>query len=126
MNEQPLSEPAFLILTALAAGPQHGYAMIDDVRRISDGAVRLHAGTLYAVLDRLRTAGLVVVDREEVVQSRLRRYYRLTDAGAHRLAAESARLRRHAEAAGQRLRGLGLALGERRRASVRLAAGGPA
>jgi DNA-binding PadR family transcriptional regulator len=38
-------------------------------------------GTLYAVLDRLREAGLIVVDREEIVESRLRRYYALTDAG---------------------------------------------
>jgi DNA-binding PadR family transcriptional regulator len=123
VSEQPLSEPAFLILTALAAGPQHGYAVIEDVRRISEGAVRLHAGTLYTVLDRLRTNGLVVVDREEVVQSRLRRYYRITEPGAHRLAAESARLRRHAEAAGQRLRGLGLALHEPRRACIGFAGG---
>lgn len=109
MTDPPLREPAFLVLTALAAQPQHGYAMIEDVRRISAGQVRLHAGTLYAVLDRLRTAGLVEVDREEVVQSRLRRYYRLTDQGARRLAVEAERLRRHAEAAGQRLRRLGLA-----------------
>jgi DNA-binding PadR family transcriptional regulator len=106
MTEAPLREPAFLILTSLAAGPQHGYAVIEDVARISDGEVRLHAGTLYAVLDRLRTAGLVEVEREEVVQSRLRRYYRITAVGAQRLAAETERLRRHAEAAGRRLRKL--------------------
>jgi len=109
MTDAPLREPAFLVLTALAAQPQHGYAMIADVHRISDGKVRLHAGTLYAVLDRLRGEGLVEIDREEVVQSRLRRYYRLTEQGARRLAAEAERLRRHAETAGQRLRRLGLA-----------------
>ncbi|OLB77102.1 MAG: PadR family transcriptional regulator [Actinobacteria bacterium 13_2_20CM_2_71_6] len=104
MTETPLREPAFLVLTSLAARPQHGYAVIEDVARISDGQVRLHAGTLYAVLDRLRTAGLVEVEREEIVQSRLRRYYRLTGLGAQRLATETERLRRHAQAAGQRLR----------------------
>ena len=80
--------------------------MIEDVARISGGEVRLHAGTLYAVLDRLRTAGLVEIEREEVVQSRLRRYYRITALGAQRLTAETERLRRHAEAAGRRLRKL--------------------
>lgn len=104
MSEDSLGEPAFLILTALAAEPRHGYAVIEDVRRISDGHVRLRTGTLYAALDRMRTAGLIEVDREEIVQSRLRRYYRLTERGAQRLAAETARLRRHAKAAGRRLR----------------------
>ena len=67
----------------------HGYALVEDVLRLSDGQVRLHTGTLYGVLDRLREAGLVIVDHEEIVESRLRRYYALTDAGIARLAAES-------------------------------------
>jgi DNA-binding PadR family transcriptional regulator len=102
-----VTEIPFLVLTSLAAGPQHGYAVLEDVARISDGDVRLHAGTLYAVLDRLRSAGLVEVEREEIVQSRLRRYYRLTGLGAQRLADETERLRRHAQAASRRLRKLG-------------------
>jgi DNA-binding PadR family transcriptional regulator len=103
MAGNPLSEPAFLVLTALADQPQHGYAVIEDVKRISQGEVALYTGTLYAVLDRLRAAGLLEVDREEVVQSRLRRYYRLTGSGQERLASETARLQRHAEAATTRL-----------------------
>ena len=109
MTDTPLTEPAFLILTALAGEPLHGYGMIEEVKRVSEGAVKLHAGTLYTVLDRLSKDGLVEVDREEIVQSRLRRYYRLTGAGAQRLAAESARLARHAIAANKRLRRQGLA-----------------
>lgn len=100
-----MGEPAFLILTALAAEPKHGYAVIEDVREISGGQVRLHTGTLYSVLDRLRESGLIEVDREEIVQSRLRRYYRLTGAGRERLAVETARLRRNADAAAARLAG---------------------
>jgi DNA-binding PadR family transcriptional regulator len=103
MAETALSETAYLVLTALAEQPQHGYAVIEEVRRISEGEVALHTGTLYAVLDRLRTAQLIEVEREEVVQSRLRRYYRLTGAGQQRLAAETARLQRHAAAADARL-----------------------
>ncbi|MEV4539445.1 helix-turn-helix transcriptional regulator [Asanoa sp. NPDC049518] len=103
-----MTEPTFLILTALAATPQHGYGVVEDVLRISDGRVRLRAGTLYGVLDRLRTEGLIEVDHEEVVQSRLRRYYRLTGVGAQALAEETARLRRNATAAATRLRRSGL------------------
>ncbi|MGW4461754.1 PadR family transcriptional regulator [Micromonospora sp. NPDC004704] len=104
MSSPPLTEPTFLILTALAETPQHGYGVIGDVLEISDGRVKLRAGTLYAVLDRLRTEGLIEVDREEVVQSRLRRYYRITALGAQRLAEEAARLRHNANTAGSRLR----------------------
>jgi len=106
MSEQALREPAFLVLTALAGGPMHGYALVEDVLRVSEGRVRLHTGTLYAVLDRLRQAGLVEVDREEIVESRLRRYYVLSDAGAERLAVEAERMQRNATAATRRLRAL--------------------
>jgi DNA-binding PadR family transcriptional regulator len=99
-----LREPTFLILTALAARPQHGYGILRDVEEISDGRVRLRAGTLYTALDRLSSDGWVAVDREEVVDSRLRRYYRLTDLGAARLATEVERLRANTRAAEQRLR----------------------
>jgi DNA-binding PadR family transcriptional regulator len=98
-----MQEATFLILTALAAGSQHGYGIITDVTAISDGRVRLRAGTLYTALDRLRADGLIAVDREEVVESRLRRYYRLTPKGSRLLAAEAARLRANAAAALSRL-----------------------
>ena len=92
-----------MILTALAAGSQHGYGIITDVQSISAGRVQLKAGTLYAALERLRADKLVEVDREEIVDSRLRRYYRLTPAGAQLLAAEAARLQANARVAMSRL-----------------------
>ena len=107
-----MREPTLLVLTSLAAEPQHGYAVIQDVSRITDGRVKLRAGTLYAVLDRLRADGLIEVDREEVVQSRLRRYYRLTALGETRLAEETARLRHQATVAERRLRERRARLGE--------------
>ncbi|SCF15504.1 Transcriptional regulator PadR-like family protein [Micromonospora viridifaciens] len=108
MSNMPMQESTYLILTALVEEPRHGYAILEEVRGISAGRVELRAGTLYAALDRLRTEGLVEVEREELVQSRLRRYYRLTALGARRLAEESARLRSNAEAASVRLRRAGL------------------
>jgi DNA-binding PadR family transcriptional regulator len=103
MSDKSLQEPTFLILTALAAGAQHGYGIMTDVQRISSGRVRLRAGTLYAALDRLCTDGMVEFDREEVVDARLRRYYRLTADGAERLAAEVGRMRANATVAATRL-----------------------
>jgi len=101
-----MQEPTFLILTALAAGAQHGYAIMTDVARISHGRVRLRAGTLYAALDRLRADGLVDPDKEEIVDGRLRRYYRITPEGMLRLAGEVERMRANVAAATFRL-GLG-------------------
>ena len=86
MAMRAMQEATFMILTALANGSQHGYGIIADVREISGGRVRLRAGTLYTALDRLRADELIGVDREEVVDGRLRRYYRLTPAGTRRLA----------------------------------------
>jgi DNA-binding PadR family transcriptional regulator len=103
MSKRTMQEATFLILTALAAGSQHGYGIITDVTEISDGRVRLRAGTLYTALDRLREEGLIEVDREEVVENRLRRYYRLTPAGSERLAEEAARLQANAYVAMSRL-----------------------
>ena len=98
-----MQEATFLILTALAGGSQHGYGIISDVEQISKRRVKLRAGTLYTALDRLREEKLIAVEREEVVDSRLRRYYRLTPDGEKRLAAEAARLHSHATAALRRL-----------------------
>jgi len=102
-----MQEATFLILTALAGGSQHGYGIITDVEQISDRHVRLRAGTLYTALERLRADELIEVDREEVVDSRLRRYYRLTGSGEVHLAAEAARLQANALVAMSRLEPVG-------------------
>jgi DNA-binding PadR family transcriptional regulator len=94
-----LREQSFLILTAIVEQPRHGYGILRQVATLSGGAVKLQAGTLYTALDRLRDEGLVTVDREEVVDGRLRRYYRITDHGAGVLAAEVQRLERNAATA---------------------------
>ena len=94
-----LHEPTFLILTALAEQPLHGYALLQRVAELSDGRVRLRAGTLYAALDRLAREGLVTVSGEEVVDGRLRRYHALSELGHHALALEAHRWRANVEAA---------------------------
>jgi DNA-binding PadR family transcriptional regulator len=99
-----LRDPSFLMLTALAAGPCHGYGVIQEVERLSGGAVRLRAGTLYAALDRLSRDGLIEVSGEEVVDGRLRRYYRLSESGTATLESESRRRLSLSEEALRRLR----------------------
>lgn len=100
----PLQQPTFLVLTALAAEPRHGYGIIQEVDRLSQGRVRLRPGTMYGALERLTDQGLVAADRDEVVDGRLRRYHRLTDEGARTLEREVARLRQESSAAAAALR----------------------
>ncbi|MDY7102251.1 MAG: PadR family transcriptional regulator [Actinomycetota bacterium] len=101
-----LNEQRFLILAGLAGGPRHGYGLVEEIAELTDGRVRPRAGALYHALDRLGAAGLVVVDREEAVDGRLRRYHRLTDDGRRVLAEEA---ERRAVSARRALERLGLA-----------------
>jgi PadR family transcriptional regulator, regulatory protein PadR len=94
-----LREPTFLILAAVAPVPLHGYGIIQAVEELSAGRVRLRAGTLYAALDRLVEEGSLAVDHEEVVDGRLRRYYRITAAGLDALRGAVEQLEANASAA---------------------------
>ncbi len=109
-----LREPTFFILTALAGEPLYGYAIMREVETLSHGGLRLSAGTLYAALDRLTTDGLVAVDREERVDNRVRRYYRLTERGGAALRVEAAGLRERSAVATDRLATWRPALGDTR------------
>jgi DNA-binding PadR family transcriptional regulator len=99
-----MREPSFLVLTTLAEGPQHGYAVMKSVEELSGGSVQLRPGSLYATLDRLADAGLIREAGDEVVDGRARRYYELTSLGAERLGAEIHRMKSNASRAEARLR----------------------
>lgn len=102
-NKRSMQEPTFLILTALADRPRHGYALGDEVAAISEGRVRLGAGSLYGTLDRLLAEGLIRVEREETVDGRPRRVFSLTPDGEQSLREEAERLRSALREADRRL-----------------------
>jgi DNA-binding PadR family transcriptional regulator len=87
-----LRPASYFVLASLLDGPLHGYAISVRARELSDGAVRLSAGTLYGALDRMESRGLVEIDREETVEGRLRRYYRLSGQGREAVVSEAERL----------------------------------
>ncbi|MEV7966383.1 PadR family transcriptional regulator [Sphaerisporangium sp. NPDC088356] len=89
-----VSEPTYFILAALLDGPLHGHAIIKQVLTLSDDRIKLPVGTLYGALDRLSANGLIVVDREEAVDGRPRRYFRLTEQGGGLVSAEAQRMQR--------------------------------
>jgi PadR family transcriptional regulator PadR len=89
-----LRTPSYYALAALIDGPLHGYAMVRRAAELSDGAVRLSTGTLYALLERAIGAGLVIAGEPYVEGGRTRRDYALTPAGRDALDVEAQRLAR--------------------------------
>src|SRR5690349_7615474 len=85
------SDPSLLILASLAAGPKHGYAMIEDIEQM--GGVRLGPGTLYGALARLEARGFI----EALAAEDRRRPYRLTVLGAAALREQLVTLQSFAE-----------------------------
>ena len=92
MESLPLTEPVLLILLSLAGQPRHGYSILKDVERMSDGRVVLSTGTLYGALRRLLDDDWI--ERfEERESSRGRQAYRLTPNGRRNLQAEVNRMK---------------------------------
>jgi transcriptional regulator len=84
-----------LLLSVLAAGPAHGYAIISALRDRSEGTFDLPEGTIYPALHRLEEAGLLASSWAQA-EGRRRRVYGLTDRGAEALAAEQREWRQFA------------------------------
>jgi DNA-binding PadR family transcriptional regulator len=92
---QPLTPPVFHILLALAEEERHGYGIMQDVARQTDGALQLGPGTLYGCLKRMLAAGLVEESeerRDPELDDERRRYYRMTPLGRRTVRAEAQRL----------------------------------
>ena len=96
------------VLLALAGGPLHGYAVKQRVEDDSAGSLTPQPGSLYRVIARLMTSGLVVETNPPSTESPhpglARRYYALTAAGRRALLAEARRLKGAAALAEKRLR----------------------
>lgn len=86
----------------------HGYALMSEIRDLSDGAVKLGPGTLYGSIKRMLAQGLLTeaADRPEAEDNdERRRYYELTELGSQVAAAEHARLANLLAAARPKQRG---------------------
>jgi PadR family transcriptional regulator, regulatory protein PadR len=91
-----------LVLAALAAGPAHGYAVVETVRERSAGAFDLAEGTVYPALYRLERQGLLASAWSDV-EARRRRIYRLTRRGRSELAQKRSDWRGYVDAMGAAL-----------------------
>ena len=92
----PLLTPAvFHILLALADGESHGYGIMQDVERFTNGETRLGPGTLYRSIQRMLVDGLIeelAISLHDETDEDRRRYYRLTPKGLSVATREAERL----------------------------------
>ena len=77
-----------LILKVVALGPVHGYGISQRIRQISDAVLQVQQGSLYPALHRLEKRGWIEADWGESDNGRQAKFYRLSDEGRKRLAAE--------------------------------------
>lgn len=94
----PMTEACFMVLSSLGK-ENHGYGIMLEASRLTDGRVTLGAGTVYTLLYRMENDGLIRSVREED----RRKIYGITSVGIAVLEAESKRLTRAAEIASQTL-----------------------
>ena len=102
----PLTPRVFQVMLALAPKPLHGYAIIQEVSRLTEGVITLRTGTLYLLLRRLRAQGLIEEsdDRPDPhLDDERRRYYRITPLGRRVAQAEAARMRELVQLASSKL-----------------------
>jgi len=91
----PLTEATFYILLALVR-PLHGYGIIKKVEEMSNGRLKLAAGTLYGALNALLDNKLIVLIGEDKKNKR-RKLYRMTGLGQELMKLEIRRLREMAD-----------------------------
>ncbi len=87
-----------LILQALEAGPVHGYGIADWIRRVTDEALQVEDGALYASLHRLRDRGYLAAEWGVSDKGRRAKFYRLTPSGREELTRSQAHWARYAKA----------------------------
>ena len=80
----------FDLLTALAPTRRHGYALIEEIERMTNR--RPGVATVYAALSKLEHAGLVAPAGDEIVDGRVRRYFAITRPGSNALTAEATQM----------------------------------
>ncbi|MEO8450115.1 MAG: PadR family transcriptional regulator [Gemmatimonadota bacterium] len=101
----PVTPAVFHILLTLADGESHGYGIMQDVGRITNGETRLGPGTLYRSIQRMLVDGLIeelAITLDDESDEDRRRYYRLTGKGLAVAKAEAGRLADLVDAARKR------------------------
>lgn len=91
---EPLTESYFYILLCLAKKPMHGYGIMQETERLSDGMVKIGSGTMYGATSNMLKKKWIEECKEDESGMERKRMYRLTEAGSQVLKEEVYRLRR--------------------------------
>ena len=93
-----------LILKTLSMGVLHGYGIVQNIRRLSNGDLRIEEGSVYPALQRMQTKGWIASESKKTPTGREARYYRMTAAGRRQLVAEEEDFKRSVAATTRVLR----------------------
>ena len=85
----PMTETGFYILFCLQK-PNHGYGIVQQVEKLTEGEIRLAPGTMYGTLSKMEKDGIIRFVREE----EKRKIYEITELGEEVLQLEMKRIRR--------------------------------
>lgn len=94
-DQLPLTPAVFNILLTLADGEKHGYGIMQEVEKNTEGQVKMGPGTLYGSIKRMLAAKLIEESDQRPdpqLDDQRRRYYRMSSFGHKVLAAEALRL----------------------------------
>lgn len=92
INQEPLTESYFYILLCLYQKPRHGYGIMQEAARLSNGNVKIGSGTMYGAVSNMLKKGWIVETASDDPNDSRKRLYQLTDEGRNILQAEITRL----------------------------------
>lgn len=113
-----MRDATYYTLAVLLEGRTHGWAILERVREMTKGRVKLTAGTLYGTLDRLVDEDLIRRAGSEIVRGRARQYFEITEKGSGAVQLEADRLAEGAAIVHRQTKGLAPQRRTRRRPAV--------
>lgn len=104
-KQEPLTESYYYILLCLFPKPLHGYGIMQEAERLSEGNVKIGSGTMYGAVNNMLKKGWIVERVSDDPNDSRKRLYQLTDEGRNVLQAEIERLRHLLQSADEVLEG---------------------
>ncbi len=96
---EPLTESYFYILLCMAKAPNHGYGIMQDALKLSEGTVKIGSGTMYGATSNMLKKGWIIESNKHSAGREQKRMYELTDLGRQTLMNEIDRLNRLVDSA---------------------------
>lgn len=102
---EPLTESYYYILLCLYKGPSHGYGIMQDTLKLSEGRVKIGSGTMYGATSNMIKKKWIIETKSNNSEGDRKRLYELTTAGREILLYEISRLKKLIESSDTVLKG---------------------